>query len=474
MILSLLLAACGGSGSGAVLDGTLPDTGAPPDDPTPPSPPSTTPATPPTLSGVSSRLHPEFGTVVIVSWTQDVAASVRVTFTVDGVPRDTPVRALAAGAHEEVLLGLPYGAETTFRVVAENAGGEVSSPDAAATTGPLPASLPLPVSVLDAGSDPASPYVLLSINPIGGNFGSQWWTVVVDRAGRPVWARPAALRRMTMHPRPNWDGDALLVDQNSYWATFDGGLSSVIEELDLQGNVTHTFEAPGLHHPFTPLPDGGIAYGAMALNRYADEQLIVVGRDGSTRSLFDCADWLASIGEFDEYCGSNTLNYDPVTDTFVFSFYSFDTVVWVDGQGGARAWFGHVAGTWDFDPPQSAFWWQHGAQLRASDGAFATSTYDAQSPRELVVRVYEIDEASRTLRQIEVYGAGEGVYGDQMGEVSFLPSGHVLHNFGTLPRIREYAPDGAVVWDVEWPNPGHDVGRTTPIPDLYALAGPRP
>jgi hypothetical protein len=454
-------------------DGTRPPAGDDDDAPhsgiIPPTDPEPTVAA--ALTRVTHRLHDEFGTIVIASWTQDVAATVHVEFTVDGVARSSPERQLPAGAHEELLLGLPYSADTTFRVVARNAAGTSSSPDADARTGEPPAGLQAPVSVVSVAPDPAIPYVLASLPPIDGNLGSRWWTTIVDRRGRAVWARQSAPDRMTLHPRTTWGGDALLVDQNSYWPEFAGGLDGTVEELTLDGTVRHVFDTPGLHHPFTPLPDGALAFGSFEWP-YQNESLVVVGRDGTSEVRFDCMAWLASIGETDEYCGSNTLNYDAPSDTFVMSFYSFDTIVQLDAPTGAPlAWFGHVAGTWAFDPPSSTFWWQHGAHLRA-DGALVTSTYDALPPSELVVRVYALDAPARTLRQLEVYGEGEGVFGEQLGEVSELPSGNVLHNYGTLPRLREFTPEGDVVWDVAWG--GGDLGRTTPLADLYALAGPRP
>jgi hypothetical protein len=468
------LLACQPSGSGTVPDGVTASGDDDDDDDV-----TTDTGTPveevvaPEVTTVTHALHPEFGTVVVVSWRQNTRADVHLEFTVDGAPRRSPARDLPAGDHEELLLGLPYDADTTYRVVAENAEGEATSPTASARTGPYPEGLPVPISVMDTGADPDVPYVLVSMNPDGGNFGSRWWAFVIDRQGRPVWARQAQPRRMTMHPRVTWNVDGLLLDQNSYWPTFDGGAGGTVEELTLDGVVRHTFATPGLHHPHTPMPDGSLAYGEFEAP-YVDERLVVVGRDGSRRTLFGCEAWLAAQGEFDEYCGSNTLNYHAPSNTFVFSFYSVDTIVRIDATtGDALQWYGHVAGAWAFDPPDSAFWWQHGGHLR-TDGALATSTYDARNPDELVVRVYELDPAAETLHQIEVYGEGEGVYGDEMGEVSELPSGHVLHNYGTLPRLREFTPEGAVVWDVAWANPGHDIGRSTPIADLYPLAGVRP
>jgi hypothetical protein len=53
----------------------------------------------------------------------------------------------------------------------------------------------------------------------------------------------------------------------------------------------------------------------------------------------------------------------------------------------------------------------------------------------------------------------------------FLPNGNLIHNTGGLARVREYTPDGEVVWDVEWVY-SDAIGRSMPIVDLYALEAP--
>ncbi len=54
-----------------------------------------------------------------------------------------------------------------------------------------------------------------------------------------------------------------------------------------------------------------------------------------------------------------------------------------------------------------------------------------------------------------------------------MPGGNTLQNYGSNLRLREVTPDGAVVWDVQWPTTAPSfsvVGRSVMIEDLYALA----
>jgi hypothetical protein len=342
-----------------------------------------------------------------------------------------------------------------------------------ARTGPLPAMVPA-ASVLASDPDrydPDAPYLFLTL---ADAVPLPWVAVIVDRAGRVVWALPAPLLRNEMHSRVAKDGRSLYLDRNSYWGAFDGGATSTVDQVLIDGTVLHTYATPGLHHPFTDLPEGGLAYGATSGRGYTDEQLVRVYPDDTSEALWDCADWLGSIG-VDDTCMSNTLTWNEDRGVYLFSFWTSETVVEIDPETRqATRWFGHLPGSWSFDPPESAFWYQHGGYYTEA-GTFLTSSdlHDGAPTDggETVVREYALDEDARTLRQIWSFGVGEGVYGHQMGEALRLPGGDTLHNYGATARLREATPEGDVVWDVEWP--GYTIGHSTPIADLYALAPDR-
>jgi hypothetical protein len=173
------------------------------------------------------------------------------------------------------------------------------------------------------------------------------------------------------------------------------------------------------------------------------------------------------------FCASNTLNYDEDTDSFLFSFWTLESVFHLDAAtGDVLAVYGSVADAYAFDPPDSHFWFQHGAHLTEA-GTLLISTHVAENDTELVAREYAIDDANQTLVEIWNVGVGAGVPGNQMGDAyRFAGSDHTLQTFGTNPRMREFAADGTVVWDVSYPT--DNIGRATGLHDLYALAGQRP
>jgi hypothetical protein len=379
----------------------------------------------------------------------------------------SPVKAVAAGDNEELLLGIPYDSQVTWRVVVENAAGSDTSPDQAIGTRAVPSSLPLPVVLSSdpARYDPDVEYVYLSVAQEGGDAGDPWWTLIVDRQGRVVWGKQSDPSRTSFHPRVSWDGTALLVDQNAFWAIFSLSQGSV-DKIKIDGSIVHTWQTPGLHHPLQELPDGSLAYGGFT--GWYDEVLQIVHPDGTADALWSCDDFMSSIGESTS-CASNTLNYDLLTDTFLFSFWTSETVIQVDGTtGDTLRWFGHSAGAYAFDPPNSAFWYQHGAHL-TPQGTFLVSTHASEPSVELVTREYEIDDTNHTLHEIWNAGLGDGVTGSQMGEAYRFPGGNTLQNYGYNPRMREFTPEGDVVWDVDFPTTSR-IGRSTGLSDLYLLA----
>ena len=416
------------------------------------------------LSNVLGAVHPELGSLVEVSWSQNQPADVFVEYSYDkGEWHRSPARSLDAGPHEELLLGVPYGTDVTWRVVVD---GGVSSAEQVTTTDPLP-TMPVPfvntlvASEVDADAD----HVLVSVT--SASLGSPWWVLILDRQGRVVWARQSDPNRTSLHPRLSHDGTRILHDQNAFWALFSLSEGSV-QKIAIDGTLDHEWLTPGLHHPHQEMPDGSLAYGAFT-GAY-QESLIVVSPNGSVENLWDCNAWAASAGA-SAFCASNTLNYDEATDTFLFSFWTYETVVQIDGQGNTLRWFGHAPGSYSFSPADSAFWFQHGAHL-TPQGTLLISTHQAEQDVSLVAREYTIDTVNEQLVEVWNAGVDQGIAGQQMGDAYRTPGGHTLQTYGTQARMREYQPNGAVVWDVSFVGAAL-IGRATALPDLYELAPPR-
>jgi hypothetical protein len=421
------------------------------------------------VSSLSAKVSDKVGSVVVVTWNQAETADTHLEFSFEsGSWLASRTRTRNAGEQQDLILGVPYEQTVTWRLVAQSAKDTYTSAAATTETADLPSNLPendVLVSDPKLQDTATAPYWFVGIAP-GGYPTDTWWTMIVDRQGRVVWAMEPVENRTSMHAHVARDGKTLLLDRCSFWTQGDQGRDSTIDQVTIDGNVVHTFETPGLHHPFDDLPDGSIAYGAAHSD--GSETLEIVSPDGDTETVWDCGNWRASI-DSGGYCASNTLRYDENSNKFLFSFYNFESIIEIDRDSGdVERWWGHETGSYAFDPDDSAFWWQHGGYITSS-GTLMTSTDETAHGTATIVREYVIDDANNTLHEIWSFGEDEGIYGGVMGEATRLPNGNVERNCGGTARMQEATPDGTVVWDIVWEG-GGDIGRSTWITDLYDLA----
>ncbi len=420
----------------------------------------------PAVSDLSWRVHGPIQSLIYVTWQQGFEADGRVEYSVDApVWLSTPTTTFASGEVEQLLLGIPYDDDAVARVVTVVDGEEQVSEEIAVATGPVPFELPLPevLGMAPSGWEPTGHYLLGSINPTAaGWFLGHYWMFIVDRLGRVVWAMRGVDYDFTIYLQVSADGD-ILWDQATFWSQLDQGAGSKIHRMKIDGEITASYDAPGMHHAFRELPDGSLLWGN-ALTDY--ETLDRRYPDGSVETLWDCTDWYLDNG-LGGWCHSNAIFHVPDTESVLISLPDPDAVLEVDlATGSVSRWWSHLHPDASFDPPDSTFWFQHGATL-TGDGTLLLSSHAAEDDIDGVVREYTIDGAALT--EIWSHGAGDGIEADFSGEAHRLPGGNTLHNTGTTPRVREITPDGEVVWDIAWE--GYRLlGRVEFIEDLYVLA----
>jgi hypothetical protein len=293
---------------------------------------------------------------------------------------------------------------------------------------------------------------------------------VIDRLGRVVWAMRGINQDFTIYLQLTRDG-AFLWDQSTFWSEFDDGAASKIRRMTLDGTVTDTFDAPGMHHCFIEMPDGSLVWGSS--DGFTSEQVRRRWPDGTVTTVWDCEPFYESLG-LSDWCHTNSIVYDESTDTLLLSFPTDDTfVLEVDATTGEEfRWFGHIPGSWSFDAPTSAFQYQHGVTWTDTGTLLVSSQLTDDDP-DALVREYTVDPATETLTQIWSYGAGDDIDAVNAGEAHRLANGNTLHNTGTTPRVREITPDDRVVWDVAWGGT-RLLGRTVFVEDLYDLVPVQP
>ena len=431
------------------------------------------------IEGVDWSTHEEIESLVTVSFTQLRAADAWVEFkpTEDDDWMVTPTQELSAGAADFLLLGLPYGYDFEFRVANDFGEGPLYSSTVTGTVPDAPSSLPLcQVHTSDPDQyEPTGRFLLSSVNAAtGGWVAGDYWKIIVDRKGRTVWALETPSHLWTTFMRVSLNGEDLLYDQFSYWAIWDSGARSEVYRIKIDGTQLDSYATPGGHHAFTELRDGSLVWGA---SDWATETLEKRNPDGTQETVWDCGPFHDELG-ITSMCQSNTVTWDEVSDSFLLSFYTTDTLVHIDHQSGETLRvFGSAYGDYAFDPAESAFAWQHGGYWTEA-GTLLLSTHrtDVEDDElETVAREYELDDDGMTLRQVWSFGVGEGLHAHTAGEALRLPNGNTLHNYGSWGRLREVSSDGTIVWDVDWRIELDDytdrlIGRTTFLDDLYAFA----
>ena len=416
------------------------------------------------------RIHDDIESLVYVTWTSEVGGTAHIEYSFDdGEWLQTPPQEIDAGDHEQLLLGIPYNETFEWKVVVDSGEEVFTSAEQEAYTGDLP-SMPEPTVTLSDPSqyEPSGKYLMGSVNSrTGGWVSGNYWKFIMDREGRIVWASQTADQHWTIYMQPSYDGTSILWDKNTYWADWDGGRASQIFRMKIDGTIEDTYDVSGEHHVFRELADGSIVWGAAS---GSSETLEKLNPDGSQETIWDCREFHDSIGA-NSSCQSNTLFWHESEDTFLFSFYTTNTVVEIDHQTGRtlRQWGGELPQSWGFDPSDSVFWWQHGATY-TDEGTLLLSTESGdRGDYETVAREYIVDDDTETLVEIWNFGVGENIHGDTAGETHRLANGNTLHNYGSAGHIREVTNDGQVVWEVEWSG-NRLLGRTVFLDDLWAFA----
>jgi hypothetical protein len=416
---------------------------------------------------LSWRLHDEVESMPIVSWTQSAGADARVEYRFEGADwLSSPAFPAVAGSNEQVLVGIPYETAVEWRVVVDGTEAVLGDP---LTTGELPGDLPLAeLTVSDAAAWlPGGNYLLCSINQKSGGWRSgDYWTFILDREGRPVWAMLTPESHWTLYAQVSVGRDTLLIDEATQWSDWDNGAGSLVHERYLDAPI-RTVETPGLHHAFVQLPDTTLAWGSQ-FHGHGEVLVEKPIEGGEEREVWSAEeDW---TGERDSE--SNGLFYVEATDSYLYSFYTNNSLVEVDRATGESLWWaGEARGGFDFVPASAQFYWQHGVSYTSTGTLLLSSEYENDAgDEETWLLEYEVDRSNETLDF--VWGSSSDTLADTNGDAWRLENGNTLHVVGAAGVIREVDPAGEDVWRLDF-HADKLLGRGEFIEDLYTLLAPR-
>ncbi len=410
-------------------------------------------------------LHDDVEAMVYVSWSQANAGDVHVEYQVDGEWRSTPAFDAEAGSQEQLIVGIPYDMDAEWRVV-RGGGSSVDGPTI--TTGPVPSAL-LTTSITvsdEANWLPEGNFFMTSQSDEGDWGGSVFWTYIVDRQGRYVWAQKTPLDHWTLFAQVSQTGDYILWDEATYWTSWDNGANSTVHLAYLDAEIEEV-ATPGLHHAFVQLPDGTLTWGSQ--DHGGGEALVEKAAGSSNETVIWNVDddWPEGDSGGNGGPESNGIFYQESTDTYLYSFYTNHSIVEVDRGGGTSLWWaGNASGGYSFNPSDGEYRWQHGISYTDTGTLLVSqSENDYYSARE-----YTVNHTAQTLEMIWEYVPD--CWGRYNGDTWRLANGNTLYMVGTSGVVVEVMPNGTEVWRLELPN-DRMLGRGELIEDLYDLITPR-
>jgi len=172
-------------------------------------------------------------------------------------------------------------------------------------------------------------------------FDGTWWLFAMDRQGRIVWyyADPAT-NDVSSFPRQARDGEYLFVDKHAFGAS---GTPSVLK-MSLDRQYFQTVSIPMLSDCVDMTSDGSLLYDTAERN-HANPELREMTKQGTDRAIWNCAKQFGA----NFLCYSNTVNWNPATDTVLLSFPEEDTVAEIDCKTGTLvATYGSHTGSYAF------------------------------------------------------------------------------------------------------------------------------
>ncbi|MEZ4238070.1 MAG: hypothetical protein R3F59_18375 [Myxococcota bacterium] len=421
------------------------------------------------------HVHDSVNSLVYVTWDQQYARPAHVEFSIDeGEWLSTPSVDRAVGPNEQLVVGVPYDTDAQWRVVID---GEDLEPFDGGTlhTGILSPAFPrgqlIPAANDPSAWQPGDRYLLTSISQDPNDWGGGWyWAYIMDRKARVVWAQRAPDQHWTLFAQVAQSGDHLLIDESTAWADFDEGRDSVVHRTWLDQEI-EAVATPGLHHEFVQLPDGTLAWGSQAHG--GGEALCTKAPGAAEEEVIWTVteDWPQGQGGWGGP-ESNGMFYDADTDTFLYSWYTNNSIVEVDHATGTSLWWaGDASGGYDFVPASSQYAWQHGISYTDAGTLLVSSEYRPPSggPTHTWLLEYEVDHTNHQLRL--VWSNDSGARADTNGQAWRLANGNTLHVVGSAGVVREVGPDDRDVWRVEYGN-HYLLGHGQFIDDLYALVKP--
>lgn len=390
------------------------------------------------------ELSAQIGTVGIVTWSADLPSitSAHIEFGPDtGYGMQAPVD-LAEPDYRTLLLGMKQAREYHYRIVASNSAGTCASEDYTLTTNALPNGLP-GMNITGTGSPGFLHSCFFGLMG-GGTRGA----FILDADGDYVWyGGTGEMARAEIHP------DNKHMYYSAVAAQGTGGTMRRIR-LDGTGEEDLGSEFSGIHHDFTILADGTVAF----IRRVGGADWVAEWKGGTTQNLINVTEML---GEGNPH--ANSIHYHPEDDSYTVSDRNYNAYV-KSSRAGVRAWkLGGENSSFSGDVTWNV---NHGHTMIGSTGILLFNNGNGGDSRALELSL-DLD----TMVATEVWDYSPSLASSVLGDVQILDNGNRVITFSTAGVIDEVsATDKSIVQSIEFDS-GGAVGYATKRLSLY---GPLP
>lgn len=436
-------------------------------------------------TGVQVAVHDDVNTILVVTWTQAMAAEetwLEFSFEPDNVMTSRP-KPGALGMHRDVVLGVPGATMITLRVVSKQGGMEFKSKDYMGMTEAVPSGMPKPMVLsYDATIASKDRWLFGAVENSNGGCNNQscfyhttFWLYIMDRKGRIVWyyADPASNATSSFQRRAR-DGEYIWIEKRP----FGGSGTRGVLKMTLDHEYFEEIPVPGLADCIDVTDDGSLLYDVTRTY-----ELREMKKDKTVRTIWNCRTHFGSGFQ----CYSNTINWNKADDTIMMSFPEEATAIQISRKDGTVVGqYGAAMGSYTFMPNTWRFGFQHFPNITKDGTLLVSSHMPGFAATEMPVAgqhafmEFTIDRQARRLTEKWIYKEGME-WAMYKGMAIRMENGNTLANYGTGGVIREITPDKKTAFHVKFDSTrgtndffNKMVGHNELIDDLYSLNGGGP
>ncbi len=397
------------------------------------------------------------GTVGIIEWSTTISPlmSASIEFGLDENYEYVAPVDLNEPNYRTLLLGMKPNKLYHYRIVVNGCKGN----DLMLETGEHPTNLPNKKLSVNNSELSAEGFIVTSTG-MRLNY-----AYILDKDGDYVWWYPFSSAESG--GRMDGIGRARLsVDGKYMWAaTINVGCGcGYLYRIGMDGLGVQETIAVNLHHDFTVLPDGSVAY-----IEYTDNGDKIVERmeSGDTRTVYNLSDDFYGEGINWSHC--NSIHYYPGDDSYTLSCLNLNNIIKIDRAQGTLIWNLEGYSQGDF---RGVMWnRQHGHQLLdngnivffSNEGenlSDETDVFDLESSEAIELSLdYEAKESKK------VWSYKGGAISIALGDVQRLSNGNTLITYSAAGVIHEITSNNILVRDISVNGLGYANWR----PTLYGV-----